>query len=126
MKNNIRSTIIFLGLAFVLVLGITFLVNSSAKNSEQDSTEKTPVETATSGEYTLADVAKHSKASDCWTIVRANVYDLTSWISKHPGGSQAIINQCGKDATAAFESQHGGQPKPKDILAGFEIGTYKK
>jgi cytochrome b involved in lipid metabolism len=58
--------------------------------------------------------------------VRSNVYDLTSWIDQHPGGAEAILSMCGRDATTDFENQHGGQRRPENELQGFEIGTYKK
>lgn len=39
--------------------------------------------------YTIAEVALHSTADDCWAIFRApntpGVYDLTTWIPQHPG-----------------------------------------
>jgi L-lactate dehydrogenase (cytochrome) len=61
-----------------------------------------------------AEVAKHNSRKSCW-IVRAlfhrraacideyptlqvldsNVYDVTSFVSKHPGGAAIILNQAG-------------------------------
>ena len=35
----------------------------------------------------LSEVALHSSGDDCWSAVDGNVYDLTKWISEHPGGS---------------------------------------
>jgi cytochrome b involved in lipid metabolism len=86
----------------------------------------TPKPVSTTASYTLAQVATHSSASSCWSIVRSNVYDLTSWIDQHPGGAEAILSMCGRDATTDFENQHGGQRRPENELQGFEIGTYKK
>ncbi|MBK8732116.1 MAG: hypothetical protein IPL93_04410 [Actinomycetales bacterium] len=37
--------------------------------------------------YTLAQVQQHATASSCWTVVSSGVYDVTSWIAQHPGGS---------------------------------------
>jgi cytochrome b involved in lipid metabolism len=85
----------------------------------------TPV-VKTTPEYTLAQVATHSNSTSCWSVVNASVYDLTSWINSHPGGKQAIVSMCGKDATTAFENQHGGQRRPEQELASFFIGNYKK
>ncbi|MFA5991354.1 MAG: cytochrome b5 domain-containing protein [Candidatus Doudnabacteria bacterium] len=75
--------------------------------------------------YTLAEVQAANTSSKCWSIVSGNVYDLTSWISQHPGGQSAIISMCGKDATSAFLGQHGGQARPASELAGFKIGILK-
>jgi len=73
--------------------------------------------------YTLADVATHNTATSCWSAINGGVYDLTSWINQHPGGAQAILGLCGRDGSAAFNDQHGGQRRPANELAGFQIGT---
>ena len=72
--------------------------------------------------YTLAEVATHAAADDCWSVVNGVVYDLTAWIAEHPGGAGPIESMCGQDATSAFTSQHGGEQAPEQALAGFEIG----
>lgn len=73
--------------------------------------------------YTLADVAKHASASSCWTAVDGTVYDVTKWITQHPGGKQPILGMCGTDGSAAFHSQHGSQSRPANELKQFQIGT---
>lgn len=72
--------------------------------------------------YTMSDVATHATAASCWTAVNGSVYDVTSWINQHPGGSRAILGMCGKDASSAFDNQHGGQSRPEAELASFKIG----
>ncbi len=71
--------------------------------------------------YTLADVAKHSSQSSCWSAINGNVYDLTRWINQHPGGPDAILSICGTDGSAAFNAQHGGQGRPAQELTNFYI-----
>jgi len=73
--------------------------------------------------YTSAQVASHNSGSSCWGVVNKNVYDLTSYVSSHPGGASAINALCGKDATSAFTGQHGGQSSPTNVLASFKLGT---
>jgi cytochrome b involved in lipid metabolism len=95
-----------------------------------DNTPNKPVTTppaATPQEktFSLADVQAHATASSCWTIVNGSVYDVTSWISQHPGGQRAIIGMCGKDGSAAFNGQHGWQARPVSELAGYKIGALK-
>jgi cytochrome b involved in lipid metabolism len=65
----------------------------------------------------------HADAASCYSVVNGSVYDLTNWITKHPGGQQAIKGLCGKDGTAAFTGKHGGQQKPETMLASFKIGV---
>ena len=74
------------------------------------------------GTLSAATVASHATATDCWSIVNGNVYDLTQWIPQHPGGAGVIEAMCGTDGTSAYESQHAGQGRPQDILDSFLIG----
>lgn len=73
--------------------------------------------------YSLADVAGHAQASSCWTAINGLIYDLTPWIKQHPGGDKAILDLCGRDGSADFNKQHGGQRAPEKNLEGFKIGT---
>ncbi|VEG30097.1 cytochrome b5-like heme/steroid binding domain-containing protein [Actinomyces howellii] len=82
-----------------------------------------PGSSSTATVYTMEDVARHSTAESCWTVIDSTVYDLTDWVSQHPGGQEAITGMCGTDGTAAFTSEHGGQAEPADALAGYAIGT---
>ena len=74
--------------------------------------------------YSAADVAKHNSASDCWQIIRGQVYDVTSYVNQHPGGP-AILKGCGQDATAMFDSigKHAGTAT--QLLPQFLVGRLK-
>lgn len=80
-------------------------------------------ETKTLPTYTLADVAAHNEEASCWTAINGQVYDLTAFIKKHPGGDRNILRICGIDGSQAFNAQHGGKTRPEETLAWFEIGT---
>lgn len=75
--------------------------------------------------YTAADVAKHASRVSCWTIVGTGVYDITTFITRHPGGQAAVLALCGKNGTAMFRNQHGGAGTPTAVLAGYRIGKLK-
>lgn len=79
--------------------------------------------TTTLTTFTASDVAAHKDATSCYTSISGSVYNLTTWISRHPGGEKAILSLCGKDGTQAFMDQHGGQGRPEKELATFKIGT---
>lgn len=65
-----------------------------------------PTTGATTG-YTLAQVAAHGTTADCWSAVNGKVYNLTSFVDAHPGGTGPIASMCGKDGTSLFLSKHG-------------------
>lgn len=72
--------------------------------------------------YTMADVQQHNSSDSCWTAINNEVYDVTSWISQHPGGPDKIEGLCGQDGTSNFEGQHSGDSNPQSRLASFKIG----
>jgi cytochrome b involved in lipid metabolism len=98
-------------------------VQETASSSE---IPETPSVTPTDTRYTLAQIGAHATSASCWTSIAGSVYDLTPWISQHPGGSRAILSLCGSDGTEAFARQHGGQARPEQELARFYIGTLQQ
>ena len=79
-----------------------------------------------SGDITLAEVQQANSPAKCWTIVNGNVYDVTNFAPKHPGGKEAVLKLCGMDGTSAFTQKHGGQEKPEAVLKGLMIGKLAK
>lgn len=75
--------------------------------------------------YSMDEVREANTPEKCWTVVRGEIYDLTAWIAKHPGGDKAILQLCGTDGTEKFVNKHGGNPKQENVLAGYEIGKLK-
>jgi len=52
------------------------------------------------------DFIKHNTEKDCWIAVRGKVYNVTQWLSRHPGGIDTIVLNGGRDATQLFEAYH--------------------
>ena len=52
--------------------------------------------------YTREEVAQHKESTDCWVILHGQVYDVTKWLGKHPGGARLIMHYAGQDATVSF------------------------
>jgi peptidoglycan hydrolase-like protein with peptidoglycan-binding domain len=73
--------------------------------------------------YTTATVSAHASASNCWSIIDGNVYNLTSWVSQHPGGASFITGLCGGDGSSAFHGYHGSKSSPASALAKFKLGA---
>jgi cytochrome b involved in lipid metabolism len=96
----------------------------SATQSSSPSKSATPSASVISGltKLTLEEVKKHDSGTSCWSIVYGNVFDLTKWITKHPGGASVNRAICGKDGSDAFEGQHAGQGKPANQLSNYYLG----
>ena len=75
--------------------------------------------------FTIGEVKKHNKKHDAWTIIENKVYNITSWIPKHPGG-QIIMKALGKDATQLFLDNGHPEYVKKTILPKYYIGNLKK
>lgn len=78
--------------------------------------------TTTPKKFSMQDVRTHKDATSCWTAINGKVYDLTTFISQHPGGPIQILSICGVDGSSAFNQQHGGQNRPANELASLYIG----
>jgi uncharacterized membrane protein len=127
-------------LAAIAVLGFTFLtghtgaqavwegklaaLNSSTSTSTAKATPKATRKSKVAGTYNAADLKKHATAASCWSAINGNVYDLTKWINRHPGGASVIKGLCGRDGSAGFNGQHGGASRPASELAAFKIGKF--
>ncbi|MGI9118235.1 MAG: cytochrome b5 domain-containing protein [Minisyncoccia bacterium] len=128
-------------IALVVVVGIVFMlknkntsevktdvntnINTITETEKENTTTTKSTTTPTNSKiagYTMSDVSTHATSSSCWTAVNGSVYDVTSWVNQHPGGARAILGMCGKDASSAFNGQHGGQSRPESELASFKIG----
>lgn len=93
----------------ILGLGGIFLTRSSAPSSSNNENQSqnrpsTSQDTSEQTAYTKEQVAEHSSASDCWTIIDGTVYDITSYIPRHDGGDE-ILRACGTDATSLFRAR---------------------
>ncbi|MEI6353064.1 MAG: cytochrome b5-like heme/steroid binding domain-containing protein [Candidatus Nomurabacteria bacterium] len=138
MKKIIWVLIILL----VVVLGLFLFMKS--KNNTQLDVSNTPVSqtmntTDTSSQaqnsvpvtssttnvkkgIVMTDISSHNSQASCWTAISGKVYDVTSFITKHPGGSRAILAICGKDGTGLFDGKHGMDPRAKGLLPNFYLG----
>jgi cytochrome b involved in lipid metabolism len=121
--NTNKKTAVIIGVLVILVALVVVISQQSSKNAPSQTVPVNDV--VATDTFTMADVATHKTQNDCWTVVNGSVYNVTSWISKHPGGAGAIASMCGVDATSAFSGQHSGEKRPANELAGFKIGTLK-
>lgn len=67
------------------------------------------------------DVKKHNTQEDCWIIINGKVYNVTKYLSEHPGGPEILLDQAGNDATDDFEDT-GHTPEARETLKKFYVG----
>lgn len=72
------------------------------KKATETNGEKDPLKTF----YKWSEVKLHNKSNDCWIVMNENVYNMTTFKNKHPGGSRIILHYGGQDATEAFGAFH--------------------
>jgi cytochrome b involved in lipid metabolism len=122
--------------ACVLIATIFFAEKTSAPSSSASNAPSVQTQQPTTNEntktYTKTEVASHASPSDCWTIVNGSIYDITSYVPRHPGGDE-VLAACGTDSTTLFtqrktssgESVGSGTPHSTSAqkqLASFKIG----
>lgn len=136
MKNKLLLAI----LIFLVVIGFVAILRLNPKSSDTNSnvvnlpgnSENNQVvdpsagtssnSNTGSGGISILEVSKHNKESDCWIAYDNKVYDITSFLPKHPGGINRILPYCGtsNEFQNAFLKQHGTS-KVKLLMS---VGTF--
>jgi len=103
-------------------------LKTASNPSPQPAASTSPQPSPELFKITLAEIASHNNAQDCWFAIEGGVYDVTPYIAggKHPG-DEAILQGCGKDATVLFNTRPMGSSTPhsskaRDYLKNFKIG----
>jgi len=104
---------------FTLIVGGIFGMNLAYPPI--DTTQTPPKTTVSAESLTSTEIAKHSSKEDCYLIIDAKVYDVSTYIGKHPGGSKSITSRCGEEVTGIFASIHSNFAW--DLLNDYYIGA---
>jgi len=75
--------------------------------------------------YSWEEVRKHNHAADCWVVIRQVVYDITSYVDKHPGGAATLKTAAGGDVTSLFETSHWYSDTPRRVLNKYAVGRVR-
>lgn len=118
-----RIVTISLVLAAMIAVGIIAYAMGQSKSQPSTVTPTAPTS------FTMAQVSVHATNEDCWLAINGRVYNASNISSQHPGGIEAILGFCGKDATTAFMNKgNQGQPHSQEAmkaLEGLYIGTLR-
>ena len=123
-KSDVILPVIAVFLVVAIGAGIWVLVvNRQPHTPSQDAPEQAKT-------FTMNEVAQHDSKEDCWAIISGDVYDLTKFINRHPGGDE-ILRACGTDATTLFtkrqtqEGQAVGSGSPHSQAASEQLAKLK-
>ncbi|KAH8923526.1 acyl-CoA dehydrogenase NM domain-like protein [Atractiella rhizophila] len=57
--------------------------------------------------FTIEEVEKHNNEKEgVWIVIDGGVYDVTSFLSEHPGGKKILLRSSGKDSSEEFWKFH--------------------
>lgn len=109
-----KKTLILIGSLVLIAIVAAFFFSSPTGNAVSDTQT-----------ISQSELSKHNSESDCWVSYGNEVYDITSFLPNHPGGSQAILPFCGtsKDFENAFNTKHGADNSYKIPKVGTFKGT---
>ncbi|KAG0011485.1 fatty acid alpha-hydroxylase [Entomortierella chlamydospora] len=74
--------------------------------------------------YSVRQVKAHSNSASCWVTLNNKVYDVSSFVSDHPGGEELILNQAGNDITDLMKDElsHLHSEGAYEMMDEFLIG----
>ncbi|KAI5367868.1 Putative FMN-dependent dehydrogenase, cytochrome b5-like heme/steroid binding protein [Septoria linicola] len=73
--------------------------------------------------FTFDEVQQHKSKDSCWVILYGNVYDVTSFLPEHPGGSKIILQLAGSDATEEYDPIHPPGTLEDSLPESAKLGT---
>ncbi|KAJ9056648.1 Cytochrome b5, variant 2 [Entomophthora muscae] len=71
--------------------------------------------------FSFDEVSSHKTSDSLWMIIEGSVYDITKFISDHPGGEEVLLELGGLDGTEAFEDI-GHSDGAREMLKEYLIG----
>ena len=85
---------------------VGILVEEEGGTNQVASTSTNVGGNSDSAMVTMEELASHNTATDCWVGLYGNVYDLTDYAKKHPGGARIVTNLAGSDGTSEYQRFH--------------------
>lgn len=77
--------------------------------------------------YDISEVARHNNDDDgYWMILDGSVYDLTDFMTQHPGGSRILKGYSGLDASEGFARAHQGRTEIAAMQEIYLLGPVRR
>ncbi|KAG0157924.1 hypothetical protein PDIDSM_5436 [Penicillium digitatum] len=81
--------------------------------------------------FDATEVGKHNTPESCWVVLYGKVYDVTDFLTSHPGGAKIILKLAGQDATEEYDPIHPPgileeELKPEACLGTIDASTLPK
>lgn len=116
-KFKVIAGLSLMGMIITLASSDIIQLDSNQKKENQSS-EKEGV--------TVEDVQYHNSVErGVWVVINGYVYDLTEFLSAHPGGPDIIKKYAGKDASEIFKKYHARDIMDKMLPAKLHLGPLK-
>ncbi len=91
--NSSKKAVVVIILIILVGIVAYFLSSDKSENEQENITQ-----------FTSTEVSQHSSADDCWTIIDGKVYDITTYVPRHPGGNEIQL-ACGTDGSSLFNNR---------------------
>lgn len=116
------KTIAFIGLFIFFAALVGLFTAAFLNNAKQTNINTNTNNISTTTTLSISEVAKHNSATDCWMMISGKVYDFTSLVNSHSGGSQEILKDCGQDGSITLSS-HAHSGPAINSLQSYYLGN---
>lgn len=113
-------------IAFWAAVAMLLALDAMRPEAPATRPETQPPETT----YTLAEIARHDRAGDCWMAIEGGVFDITGYIPRHPAPADVIVAWCGREATEGMRTKDLPADRREDhsarawrMLERYRIGS---
>ena len=74
--------------------------------------------------YSLEEVRKHNSEDSAWLVYNGRVFDVTEFVSHHPGGRNVLLPKLGKDVSEIMQdsSIHKHSDVAYNMMNKYRIG----
>ncbi|OAG29466.1 hypothetical protein NEDG_00599 [Nematocida displodere] len=56
--------------------------------------------------YSWAEIKQHASRESCWIVLGGEVYDVSQYLKRHPGGAQILLENAGRETLGLFNAVH--------------------